>query len=103
MKSRFAGLASARLQNIEAEGVEPLDETPAPARKTTSSQRRKSASPEKPKTSEAETEKEDIVKLTAYLPKSLHKRVKLTLIEQESKHSFSDLIVKLLRDWEKKQ
>ncbi len=30
MKSRFAGLASARLQDIEAEGVEPIDEAPAP-------------------------------------------------------------------------
>lgn len=59
---------------------------------------------EMPETTEAEEkEKEKVVKLTAYIPKSLHKRIKITMLEKDAEYTFSDLIVNLLRDWEKEQ
>ena len=85
-------------------GLNATAPTPSPAREKSPPRKRRTERHEKPKTSEPPAEeKEEVVKLTAYLPKSLHKRVKMVLIDQESEYSFSELIVKLLRDWEKQQ
>lgn len=78
------------------------EQAPKPKRESAPKVKPQSDPWEIPETAETE-EKEKVVKLTAYIPKSLHKRVKITMLEKDAEYTFSDLIVNLLREWEKKE
>lgn len=45
----------------------------------------------------------EIVKMTAYLPKPLYKRVRIGIASQDERLSFSQLMVDLLTEWADKQ
>lgn len=48
-------------------------------------------------------EKEEQIQISAYIPKTLHKGVKVALASQDEKLTLTDLLIKLLSDWTKKQ
>jgi hypothetical protein len=80
-----------------------VEEMPAPAPAPAPAPRKRKTAPAPKEASQpGEEQGEDIVRLTAYIPKPLHKKIKITLISEDAEYSFSDLIVSLLKDWAEK-
>lgn len=46
---------------------------------------------------------EETIQISAYIPKSLHKRVKVAIASQDEKTTLTDLLIKLLDEWTKDQ
>lgn len=42
--------------------------------------------------------KDDLIQISAYIPKELHKRVRIAIASQEE-HSLTSLLIKLLSNW----
>lgn len=72
---------------------------PTPSQETASPRKRK------PKTKEVSepVESEPTVKATIYIPKSLHRRVRVALADRDERLTLTDLAVNLLREWADKQ
>jgi|SRR5215510_1841181 len=79
----------------------------APAKEVTPARKRQ---PKPPKVSESESletpepmESEPTVKATVYIPKSLHRRVRVALADREERLTLTDLVIDLLKKWADKQ
>src|SRR5262245_44840114 len=82
----------------------------APAPTTTKPRKLKTAPATKPKDEakaesgepaeiEEKIEAEEKIKATVYIPKSLHRRVRVALADRDERLTLTDLLVDLLKDW----
>lgn len=83
-------------------GLTAPDARATPAEETSTPRKQKT---EKAPDSKAESEsvksepKEPSVKATVYIPKSLHRRVRVALADRDERLTLTDLLVDLLKDW----